>query len=763
MRAVAFALAVSYLALGTMSAAADTTVGVSEAQESATSSGSSTGLDEIVVTAMRRKERLQDVPASISAISGNALAEQHIQTPSDLAGEIPNLQATLGAGTSVPMFSLRGISMYDFSFNQQGPIATYFDEVYKGDFPLMTLDMFDMDRIEVLRGPQGTLYGKNTTGGAINFVSRKPDFNTDGYIEIGYGNYNRIDADGAFQVPLSEQLASRFAFTFSRADGWFENLLPGYPDGNGVHQWALREQLLYKPNDTVDFTLRLSTGDQDPSSYGVLALPGPTGVGAGVYEAYGTGSSYFRTGLGPRQIESQIPYQSHRTYGVALTSNWHVSDSLTITSISSYDYGRLYVPEDSDGSPLKVLGASSFGLSRQFSQDLRLASSYAGPFNFISGVYFNRETTHGQNLLTYFTDLFGPATGQAAVNNCEQTFFYACTYENSWDQTRMTAAVYTDASYKVNDLITLRGGLRYTHDWGEIDYNAQVWAADGTPITDTIPGDPTNLNAQASRSYNAGKPTGKVGIDFNLAADVLFYASYSRGYRGSAFNAQAYQSPAELTVAKPETVNAYEIGFKSQYLDRSVTLNGAIFYDSYDEQQTLTINPTNLLQPLINIPKSRIYGGELELNARPLSNLQLRSSLGVVNATIVEGVVSGVDISGNPLQAAPRYNALVGFDWTFVDGPQGKITLSPEANYTTRQYFDLFKDPAISQPGFALMNGHLTYALPAAGFSVDLWAKNIFDKYYYRQAINLLSGFGYNYYQLGDPRTFGISFRYNFR
>jgi iron complex outermembrane recepter protein len=726
--------------------------------------GSTTGttLAEVVVTALRRSQSLQEVPASISALSGNALSEQHIQAAADLAGTVPNLQATLGAGTSVPMFSLRGVSMYDFSFDQQGPVATYFDGVYMGDFPLMPLDMFDLDRVEVLRGPQGTLYGKNTTAGAINFITRQPDFNTGGYIDVGYGNYNRIDVDGAFQVPLNDKIASRFAFTYSRANGWFENLLPGYPNGNGVRQWAVREQLLYRPTDKVDFTLRLSAGDQDPSSYGVLAIPGPAGIGAGVYEAYGTGSSYFRTGLGPRQIESQIPYQSHRTYGVALTGNWRVTNNLTITSISAYDYGKLYVPEDSDGSPLQVLTASSFGLSRQVSQDFRVASSYAGPFNFISGMYFNRETTQGQSILTYFSDLFGDATGQAAVTNCEQTFFYACDYENSWNQTRMTAAAYADTTYKVSDLITLRGGLRYTHDWGGIDYGAQVWAADGTPIVNTIPGNTTELDATTLKSYNEGTVTGKLGIDINVAADALIYGSYSRGYRGSAFNAQAYQSIAELTVARPEIVNAYELGFKSQYLDQSVRLNGALFYDSYDDQQTLSINPTNLLQPLINIPKSRIYGGELELDVRPLPHFLLRSSFGVVDATVIEGNVNGIDVSGNPLQAAPKFNAQAGFDWTVFDGQQGKLTISPEANYTTRQYFDLFKNPTTSQPGYALMNGHLTYALPDSGLSLDLWAKNIFDKYYYRQAINLISGFGFDYYQLGDPRTFGISFEYSF-
>ncbi|WP_236036233.1 TonB-dependent receptor [Rhizorhabdus histidinilytica] len=256
---------------------------------------------EIVVTAQKRSERLQDVPISISAIGGDAVRKQRLSSADDLVSKVANLQLTSTVGDGTPIFALRGVSMSDYSLNQSGPVATYYDEVYKGNFAFLGVALYDLERVEVLRGPQGTLYGKNTTGGAVNLISRKPEIGkTEGYINLGYGNYNRREANGAINVPLGDTLAARLAFTVARADGWFRNQLPGKPDLNGTREYALRGSLLWEPQDGVSFLLRGSTSYQNPYNYGIFAAPGPDGVGAGLYESLGQGSSYFRTGLGRR-------------------------------------------------------------------------------------------------------------------------------------------------------------------------------------------------------------------------------------------------------------------------------------------------------------------------------------------------------------------------------------------------------------------------------------------------------------------------------
>jgi len=210
-----------------------------------TGSGDVTMLEQIVVTAEKRSESLQTVPISVTALTSAQLAEVKLDTPSDLATQIPNLQVDGVNGEGSPIFSLRGVSMFDYSLNQSSPVASYMDEVYKGNVVLFGVELYDLARVEVLRGPQGTLYGKNSTGGAINFITNKPGFDTDGYLEVGGGNYGREEGEGAFQTALiPDKLAVRVAFTATKVNGFMQNVLPGHPDMEGVRQWGTRLSLL---------------------------------------------------------------------------------------------------------------------------------------------------------------------------------------------------------------------------------------------------------------------------------------------------------------------------------------------------------------------------------------------------------------------------------------------------------------------------------------------------------------------------------------
>ncbi|MDK2758075.1 MAG: TonB-dependent receptor plug domain-containing protein [Blastomonas fulva] len=202
---------------------------------------------EIIVTANKRSENLQDVPISVSAVGGDALEKGRTTQIDELVTKVPNLQLTSTVGENTPIFALRGVSLNDFSLNQSGPVATYYDEVYKGNFALLGIALFDLERVEVLRGPQGTLYGKNTTGGAVNLISRAPKLGeTSGYLNLGYGNFDRIDINGAVNTPLGENAALRVAGTFARADGWFRNVLPGEPDLASVSEYGVRAAHLWR-------------------------------------------------------------------------------------------------------------------------------------------------------------------------------------------------------------------------------------------------------------------------------------------------------------------------------------------------------------------------------------------------------------------------------------------------------------------------------------------------------------------------------------
>ena len=311
-------------------------------------------LEEIVVTAQKRAESLQDVPVSVTALTADELDDMKLDNATMIAERVPNLRVNGIIGGPSPVFSLRGVSMFDYSLNQSSPVATYVDEVYKGNFALFGVELFDLERVEVLRGPQGTLYGKNTTGGAINFISRTPSFDsTDRYLKLGVGNYNRYEVDGGFGGTLvADRVAARIAFTYAKADGWFKNLLPGGPDMDAVDQWAARGSLLFRPSDSLDLLLRYSHSDQSAYNYAIFARPGPNGIGAGVFEQYhqldpisNPNTDYFREGLADDEVEvSFTPKREQTTDTVSLTANVAVSSALTLTSISAYSRRGSFQP-----------------------------------------------------------------------------------------------------------------------------------------------------------------------------------------------------------------------------------------------------------------------------------------------------------------------------------------------------------------------------------------------------------------------------------
>ena len=708
-----------------------------------------TAVGEVVITAQRRSERLQDVPVSVTAVSGDQLTQQRIENPSDLVGVIPNLQVATTVGEGIPIFSLRGVSMADFSFNQQSPVATYVDEVYKGSFPFLGLELYDLERVEVLRGPQGTLYGKNTTGGAVNVISHKPGFDTEGYFSVGFGNYARVEASGAFQTALSDRIATRVAFTYAKADGWMQSLYPGQPDPNGTRQYAVRVSSLYRASDTLDFTLRLSTSHQDPTNYGIYARPTAPGVGGGIYPLYG-GQDYFRTGLGRYDIDSNyVQCRLDETDGVSLTTNWKLLERLTLISITSFDYGKLYIPEDADGSPLKAVEDQGSGSGHTFAEDIRVAGDADGGLTYILGAYYNQETLASGTAFDYFTDI---------PTDCTLTELVNCIYRNHYKQVKKSTATYADFTYPVVSRVKVRAGLRYTHDTGSIsNFSAQQLQGDGTPIANTIPGDPANFNATTGASFANNNVSGKVGVDYTPADHVLVYLTVGNGYRGSAFNAQAYFQPGELNVAAPEKVKSYEVGFKSELLNRSTTLDGAVFYYDYTNQQALSVDPVTLAQTLINIPKSRISGAELEMVSRPVRSLRLNLGVGALNTKIQKGAISGTSIVDHRLPNAPNLSVTAGIDWDIVDRDIGKVTAGLNISATSKQYFELINEDRIAQGEYALLNGRLAYRTRNDHFGVALWGRNLRNKYYYRSAIDI-SGVGFDYFHLGEPRTYGVSF-----
>ena len=686
--------------------------------------------NEIIVTAAKRSENLQSVPISVSAITGDALSKSRVTQVDELVTKIPNLQLTSTVGDNTPIFALRGVSMSDYSLNQASPVATYYDEVYKGNFALLGVALFDLERVEVLRGPQGTLYGKNTTGGAVNLISRAPKLHdASGYLNIGYGNYNRTDFNGAVNIPLGDTLALRVAGTFARADGWFKNVLPGKPDLASVREYAVRGSLLFEPSAGVRFVLRAATSYQNPRNYGIYAQP----------------EAVVRPGLGRRQIAANVTDRRiAKTASVSLTGNIDVARGLTLTSITSWDKGKLHFFEDTDGQSIHLLEIPYVDRATQIAQDLRLTSTFDGPLNFIVGAYYNREKVFNRT-----TFEIGASPGLTA-NDCAIGFPFNCLFDNSFDQLKKSYAAYTDLNYKLADRLTLRGGVRFTHDTGQqTNFRSDALGPDNVLVVNLIP--PSSLR------FKTNNVSGKIGVDYKLGHGNMVYANYSRGYRARSFNAQAFFDPSELSIAKPEAVDAYEVGAKTQFLDRRVTLNLAAFYYGYKNQQFINISPLTGAQTLENIPKSRIMGGEAELTARVSSALTLRAGLGLLDTKIKQGIVSGVDVAGHTLSNAPKLTFNGGVDATLIDGLIGKVSVHADAAYASSQYFEVINIPRLQQKAYALLSGHLDWESRNHRFNASLWGKNLTNHFYFTSRVDLLAGFGFDYNHVSTPRTYGVT------
>jgi len=728
-------------------------------------------LEEVVVTAQKRSESLQDVPISVSSFTADDIKVKRIRAAEDLAMHIPNLQVTTPIGDGVPVFSLRGISMSDFSLAQSSPIATYYDEVHKGTWAIQGLTMYDLERVEVLKGPQGTLYGKNTTGGAVNLITRKPEFETNGYLDLSYGRFNHHSAEGAYETPLTDKLAARVAFTYEKADGYVKNRHPEGKDLNDTDQYGLRTTLRYQPTDAVDLVLRGSLSSQKSDGFGAPPGLGPIGedglpvfggVGGPIYELFGL-SGDMREGLTSRRELSSPLYNSRRdlkSHAVSFHADINLNDSLTFTSITSWDKGEIKFAEDADGTPLMVMEARNYGEVSQLTQDFRLTSDNDGPLNFILGAYYSTEDVENWTDNIYFGDIDVNGDGTINGDDCiEGGLFIACEYHNSFDQEKISYAAYSDVTYELSERVTLRGGLRYTHDKLKLkDFMAQIRSVDSVPLFNSIPGNYEGpLDATTTLRGTDEDVSGKIGIDYRISDDVMVYANYGRGYRSAAFNAQAFALPEELTVASPENVNSYEVGFKGELFDRRVRLNAAVFHYDYRNQQVLNVNPATQASILVSLPRSEITGAEFELVYMATENLLLSLSGGFLDTEIKKGEASGVDVAGNELMSAPETNLSGALDWSFPLAGWGSADFRVDASYVSDYHYDLVNSPAATQDGYTMVNSQVRFQPHDEKYSLTLWVKNLTDRTYSPVTYDVLEITGTVYRQVNRPRTYGIT------
>ena len=771
--------------------------GASAMAQQAANEGDDGIIEEIVVTAQKRSENLQEVPISITALTSADIATHRFRDPGDLSAQAPNMITSTVQGAGTPVFGLRGVSMNDWSYNQSGPVAVYLDEGYKGNPSLLAVPFFDLERVEVLRGPQGTLYGKNTTGGAINFITRRPDMENAGTVTVGAGNYGLTEVEAAFNAALSDVFAVRLAGTYAQADGWLENVTPGVDDANSIDEYGVRLSALWQPQDNLEFLFRASSAESDPITFSpkMAGETQPTLFGLyGLFGAFGgtTLSDPSQAGLDFFEINSAVAERRlTETDAFSLTVNWNPNENYVVTSITTFDDGAAVNPDDGSGTLDQAVGSVFSVESDQFAQDLRIASNLDGPFDFVAGLYYYREELSNAHESYLFLDIdfnldgavdfndcfdpmavaFGlpPSAGGAATEALFNSLGFSlagfatlgCNAKNSFTQDKTSTAAYFDGSYELTEALLLRYGVRYTRDDAEQNrFNAHLAGADDVPVFGTINGGSADPLATISGpDFSDSEVTGRIGLDYTLPNGTLFYGSFNRGYRGGAFNAQAYYDPGEVSTADPEFLDSFEVGFKSTLWDGRVRLNGAAFFYSYESQQVISIDTTTFVQTLINLDESEIRGLEVEAAAQLSPAILVQLGIGVLRTEIKKGILGGDDLSGEDLPGSPELNANASVDWDLFSTQNGRLTLHLDA---THQDETLYAFGAGKGDSYTVFNGRLSFSAVDERWGVSVWGRNLSDEEYYSFWADARATIGYVYSHVGAPRTYGVELTYRF-
>ncbi len=745
-------------------------------------------LTEIVVTAQRRTERLQDVPLAITALSGAELADRGVRQAADITASVPNMLLNLPYGPEAqPTFTLRGVTTQDYSQNQSSPIAMYVDEVYKAVGAVQALQTYDLDRVEVLRGPQGTLYGKNATGGAVSFYSKSPSLTeVDGYATAGFGNYGAYSLNAAVGGPLIDnQLGVRAAVMYEKRDGWVHSVVPGVEPLNGVDALAGRLSFLYRPGDNLTASLKVAVTRSGGTPYGAHALNVDPVYYSGTIDWFDNGAKY-------------AVHKDIRNDSAALKIEWLASEHATLTSVTGFDYGRWYTKSDDGGLPItaRLDDPNTYTSStNDFSEELRLASRDSGAFGWLAGLYYGRESTHA-TVEYHFFDSYD--LGYFALP--DSTPLYGFDEFNSFDQLKDSKAVFLNTTFAVTPAVTLHAGARYTRDKVTI---SNFYALEGGPLapgptgytpdggvmtywTQTIGALPAAFDYYQTGTAPQGpllnlsqdnnNVSFKAGVDWKPSEDVLTYLNISQGYRGAAFNGQAFNFPEEANFAEPEKLTSIEIGLKADLWNRRGTFNVAVFHYDYKNQQFLDAftlpSGSGSGFHTVNAPKSRVDGAEFELRAKASDDVEIRAGLGLMSSKYVELSLHATTPTrnccvGNKLIQAPDYNGSLAIDWRFAHLAAGDLRLMVEGNYYAKQYFDAFNTERIAQGAYGIINARVSFKSAARrGFDAAAWVKNLANEKYLAYGLNQndpdTGAIGFDYGLVGEPRTYGLEATYRF-
>ncbi len=747
--------------------------GAASAQDAATLATPSTEaqgprIEEIIVTAQKRAQNIQDIPIAVSALDAQALKELGIKSSDEISEFMSNLQIALPAGKgNQPIIAIRGVGLNDTNTNNAGPNGVYIDEIYMSAPASQTFQTFDLDRVEVLKGPQGTLYGRNTTGGAINYISAKPTDETQATAHASYGSFNTYQIDGMVSGQVTDDVDGRLAFVHNGSDGYMENLRNG-KTANGANDYAYRGLLQAKPNDDLTLLINLHGGRVDTRSTeyrqvgtlnaGLSQCTNAQIAAGGCTDLYGYKAPRgFYKGNYNRDQNLKI-----NSYGASVRADY-VLASVTLTSLSAFESSNKFHPEDTDAEPNRLLQVDFGVRSRTYSQEFRAAGS-GETYHWLGGLYYLKENLAQDQKASALLDLDtvyfpGIGNGNALIGSGRST------------QATDAYAGYGQAEYEVLERTRLTLGGRYTYERKTFN----TFALLSTETNGAFPAPSPLYHAQENLSNGAA--SWRAALDYRLTAQVLTYASVSTGFKSGGFNGGILSTdPADalrqLQPIKPERVTAYETGFKSDLFGKRLRLNGAAFYYDYTDMQVYNLIPAAAVgglpvAVLDNAPTATIEGVELEADAQPFRDLTARLNVGVLD-TRMGHFISGAgtsqvsDFTGHRLPLAPKFSAEAIIEYAVAMPNDDQVKAQTSLSYRSRQFFDVRNDPLLVQTSYWLLNARVAYQTRDGRWEFAGFGKNLTATQYLNYAINLSSPFGLLEEVVGAPRSGGVEVTYRY-
>jgi iron complex outermembrane receptor protein len=708
-------------------------------------------LSEVVVTAQRRKERDIDVPLSVTAFDDRMVKDLSASFLIDVGAKVPNVQFT--PGTNSPAIAIRGVSSQS-NINAGFPpaVGVYIDEVYQGRDPTFNTILNDIDRVEVLRGPQGTLYGKNTIGGAINIITRDPteEFSFSG--DINYGNYDffqlRASAGGAI---VDDTLLVRVSGVHRERKGFIRNTTTG-EYLNGLNSDGARGVIVAKLSPAVKLRLSADYFTEE----GTTALEtGPVTLAA--IPAF--------AGIPPQDPNDNVvqldasEFARRTLYGFSGRLDMDLGPA-TLTSITAWRKYTSDFNDDSDGLPIDGFEVGREENGTNFSQELRLTSAANGPFNWITGFYYYAEDTENFRRIR-----LGNATPSLLVGNLASMLFPGYTGEEARTESGIDSkswAVFGSATYKLTDQLSFTGGLRYTRESKDFTYHQfytrQYTAGLGGSI---VPNFAINIPLREER-YSDGRLTGDASLSFAFTPNHVAYLRFGRGFKAGGFQTDVISPPfaaSDKLGFDPETVDNYELGFKSYLFDHRVRFNVAAFLmDWRDKQEQIFTGLSFLIR---NAANARSKGVEVEITAQPIPGLSLDGNLGYLDTTYTK--FPGNSLEGLNFPNLPKWTGSLGAQYTFGITSDLDVTLRGDANHRGETYNQPNTNVFVISKGLTTINARAGVQANNNQWGLYAWARNLTNE----KRLGLGSNFPFPNATIttrspGFGRTYGLELRVNF-